>query len=135
VWHDKDSSLLKGPEQPSRALNFAAFTDNSDVSLSEKNLERDLQQKIVIPSSCMLMGHRPIFLYGAVRYSTPNRTCTSLSVKINYLQFYEFFTYIRHNCRREGLQNLILTRLQNLILWSALGAFEQGGIFIVPHLL
>jgi hypothetical protein len=25
--------------------------------------------------------------------------------------------------------------LQNLDLWSALGAFEQGGIFIVPHLL
>jgi hypothetical protein len=25
--------------------------------------------------------------------------------------------------------------LQNLNLWSALKAFEQGGIFIVPHLL
>jgi hypothetical protein len=44
---------------------------------------------------------------------------------IDYLQFYV------------PLKSISLTGegLQNLGLCSALGAFEQGGIFIVPHLL
>jgi hypothetical protein len=40
---------------------------------------------------------------------------------IVYVLLKEFFTAV------EGLQNLGIC--------SALGAFEQGGIFIVPHLL
>jgi hypothetical protein len=39
----------------------------------------------------------------------------------------EFFTYGDVTIASEGLQNLGLC--------SALRAFEQGGIFIVPHLL
>jgi hypothetical protein len=55
----------------------------------------------------------------------------SFSHQIGYLRFYvplKNFSLIwrRHHCR-EGLQNLSLC--------SALRAFEQGGIFIVPHLL
>jgi hypothetical protein len=42
---------------------------------------------------------------------------------------YEFFTYIYRDVTITG------EGLQNLGLCSALKAFEQGGIFIVPHLL
>jgi hypothetical protein len=51
----------------------------------------------------------------------------------------EFFTCIENvTIAGEGLQNLGLCSalaLQNLGLCSAFRAFEQGGIFIVPHLL
>jgi hypothetical protein len=42
----------------------------------------------------------------------------------------EFFTYILY-----GDVTIAGEGLQNLGLCSALRAFEQGGIFIVPHLL
>jgi hypothetical protein len=42
----------------------------------------------------------------------------------------EFFTYMDY-----GDVTIAGERLQNLSLCSALRAFEQGGIFIVPHLL
>jgi hypothetical protein len=45
-----------------------------------------------------------------------------------FLPTQEFFTYMETSpIAGEGLQNLGL--------FSALRAFEQGGIFIVPHLL
>jgi hypothetical protein len=50
---------------------------------------------------------------------------------IDYLRFYvslkNFHLYGDVTIASEGLQNLGLC--------SAFGAFEQGGIFIVPHLL
>jgi hypothetical protein len=50
---------------------------------------------------------------------------------VGYLRFYvplkNFHLYGDVTIAGEGLQNLGL--------WSALRAFEQGGIFIVPHLL
>ena len=50
---------------------------------------------------------------------------------IDYLQFYVLLKNIsliwrRHHNTGEGLQNLSL--------YSALRAFKQGGVFIVPHL-
>jgi hypothetical protein len=41
----------------------------------------------------------------------------------------EFFTYMENDVTIAG------ERLQSLGICSALMAFEQGGIFIVPHLL
>jgi hypothetical protein len=46
---------------------------------------------------------------------------------IDYLRFYVFHSHGDVTIADEGLQNLGLC--------SALRAFEQGGIFIVPHLL
>jgi hypothetical protein len=33
VWHDKDPSLLKGPEHQAKAQVSQLFTDNGDVSI------------------------------------------------------------------------------------------------------
>jgi hypothetical protein len=38
-------------------------------------------------------------------------------------------------CKIYGDGTITGEELQNLVLCSALRAFEQGGIFIVPHLL
>jgi hypothetical protein len=38
VWHDKDPSLLKGPERRAQAKILQTFTGSGDVSISEKFL-------------------------------------------------------------------------------------------------
>jgi hypothetical protein len=51
----------------------------------------------------------------------------TFNILINYLLFYISLKNFGVTITDEGLQNLGLS--------SALGVFEQGGIFIVPHLL
>jgi hypothetical protein len=52
---------------------------------------------------------------------------------IDYLLFYVRLKNISHTWRRHG--TIAGERLQNLGLCLMLKAFEQGWIFIVPHLL
>jgi hypothetical protein len=65
----------------------------------------------------------------SARYSLAVAYCNRLFVYL-FFPLKEFFTCIDTSpllLRAEGLQNLGLC--------SALSVFEQGGIFIVPHLL
>jgi hypothetical protein len=55
--------------------------------------------------------------------------CQILYKLIDYLRFYSRIFHLY------GDVTIIGEGLQNLGLCSALRAFEQGGIFIVPHLL
>jgi hypothetical protein len=52
-------------------------------------------------------------------------------VLIDYVRFY----FRLKNIKVYGDVTIAGERLQNLDLCSALRAFQQGGIFIVPHLL
>jgi hypothetical protein len=56
-----------------------------------------------------------------------NHVSTGVDTLIDYLRFYVPLKNFSLTIAGEGLQNLGLC--------SALRAFEQGGIFIVPHLL
>jgi hypothetical protein len=57
-----------------------------------------------------------------------------LLCNINWLIFH-YFTFPLRNFHSYGDVTIAGEGLQNLGLCSALRAFEQGGIFIVPHLL